>query len=157
MAGRVTSHRRDWIAAGALVGGIGLASLFLGMFPMVVIVPVLFLGWWGLAIPPVLFWVWTYRLWRGDGGIPARSLIGLALLTLLTPVWFGANWSYGLTFQGHSFLLTSLVLNVLMASLTWRLFWQARRATSTRPSVVFHVALFGWLSLCALPALGELP
>jgi hypothetical protein len=89
--------------------------------------------------------------------IPARSVVLLTLVAMLSLVFFLGSWSYGVTYQGLFHTIAVATINgafVLVAVLVVVLH---RRSPTYTLSLVFHWALFLWLAWFAFPWLGELP
>jgi len=112
----------------------------------------------GIVAPTLLFLLWNPSLFRGDGRIPKRSYIFLALLTVFTASWFVQGWNFGLHYQGPRFTQLMLVMNIAWLLGLWTLFLSAwKRTPSFGFSLTIHWLLFAWLAWCAFPYLGELP
>jgi hypothetical protein len=111
-----------------------------------------------VLMPPLLFLLWNPALLAGGGRIPKRSYALLFVLTALTVLWFVHGWTYGLQYQGAQHTRVVCVVNVIWIALLWVLAVHSLKAApSFARSLVFHGAVFAWLSWYAFPYLGELP
>jgi hypothetical protein len=138
---------------------------FLYPLPLFTALPFLFLSlhlgplpaFAAIFVPTLLFWAWSFNLFRGASVVPRRSVILFWFLAALTVVYFVASWDYGVKWQGYEHVIAVLVLNVVAIYLLWRFLVQARSAPSFRHSFLFHWTLFAWLAWFAFPLLGEMP
>ncbi|HKR96884.1 MAG TPA: hypothetical protein VJW55_16020 [Candidatus Angelobacter sp.] len=136
-------------------------------FPTITILPAFILlsaGLEGLAVevlailvPTILFFLWNPELFRGQTKFPIRSLVLLAILTVLTPIYFVGSWSLGLHYQGPKFTYGTCAANIAWLLALWAIFILARSKASFSVNLLAHFLLFTWLAWYAFPYLGELP
>jgi drug/metabolite transporter (DMT)-like permease len=131
----------------------------LGPFPGMTAIPALFLSSRALAIavPSLLFFVWNPGLFRGESKIPKRSHWLLAVVTILSVVWFTMSWEYGLQYQGARYVYGVCIANVVWIAFLGVMFAKWKGRSSFRLNLALHWLLFVWLAWYAFPYLGELP
>jgi hypothetical protein len=116
---------------------------------------------WGNAavmLPMLLFFLWSYQLFRGAGKVPRRSYVFLALLTVLSVIDFVVNWKLGMRYQGAKFMAVVCSVNIVWLACLGLGFARARnRTTSWGTSLFLHWMLFAWLAWYAFPWLDEIP
>lgn len=101
--------------------------------------------------------MWNPGLFQGNADIPRRSWILLAVLTILTAVYFVGSWRYGLEYQGKRFTYGICALNAGWLVLLWTTFmWRGNKPSFVK-NLILHWLLFTWLGWYAFPYLGELP
>jgi hypothetical protein len=136
---------------------VGASPSLLAPLPMPMYVGLMVLGPLAAVLPAAGFLAWTPQLRIGNGGVPRRSVVLLAVLAALNAWWSVAAWSYGLRYQGIGYTRM-----VLAASAGWIVVlaglcaWVSRRPSLAK-SWLFHALLFAWLGWYAFPFLGELP
>jgi hypothetical protein len=109
-------------------------------------------------VPVLLFFVWHRGLFRGEARIPLRSYALLAIVTVLSMVYFIAGWKLGLEYQGAEHTRFMCIVNVAWAAVLMFAFGRAwKKGCSFRTSLFLHWMLFAWLAWYAFPYLGELP
>jgi hypothetical protein len=131
-------------------------------FPTLTFLPALLLSSWGLQgtaviVPVLLFFVWNPGLFRGEIGIPVRSYVLMAVLTVLSLVDFVASWKLGLRYQGAPYTYTVCAVNIMWVCLLGVLLavgWKTK--SSFKCNLILHWALFAWLCWYAFPYMGEL-
>jgi hypothetical protein len=131
--------------------------------PALTILPAFFLAGshlWKAAvvIPTLLFFAWNPGLLFGDGKIPKKSCVLLAILTVLSVVWFVGGWKFGVEYQGAEYTYTVCILNVALICFLGLVFatnWGKESSFSI--NLVSHWILFAWLAWIAFPYLGEMP
>jgi hypothetical protein len=131
--------------------------------PALTILPAFFLSGFHLwkavvVIPTLLFFAWNPGLLFGDGKIPRKSRVLLAILTGLSVVWFVGGWKFGMEYQGAGYTYTVCILNVASICFLWLIFatnWGKEPSFSI--NLVSHWILFAWLAWIAFPYLGEMP
>jgi hypothetical protein len=103
------------------------------------------------------FACWCPRVWTGQAAIPRRSQVaaGLAIILSLTNVVLGR--SYGLRYQGSSYVNTVTVVRVLCCAAIGLFVVLASKQPSVHRNLWFHVIFFSWLAWYAIPYMGELP
>jgi hypothetical protein len=147
-------------AIGLLVSGV---PTILCPFPTLTILPALLLSNWNLwkaavTVPTLLFFVWHPGLFRGEAKIPGRSYALLAVVTVLSGVYFVASWKLGLKYQGIHHTSVVCIVNIAWAGFLGLAFARSwRGAPSFKFSLFLHWMLFVWLAWYAFPYLGELP
>jgi len=146
---------------GVLLMALPYPGYLLYPLPLVVAVPALLLGGpfsllAGL-IPALLFWAWSFHLFRGETKLPLRSVILFWVLVALTLLYFVISWRYGVVLQGYLHVFTVVGLNLTFIYVLWRFLNSAKREPSFRHNLFFHWALFAWLGWLAFPYLGEGP
>jgi hypothetical protein len=109
------------------------------------------------ALPvTIIFWIWSYPLFRGAARIPRRSKL-LYLCVLAATAWSMIDaWPYGVTEQGllHTWVVFSY--NALAAFAVGAAWFRSSRGESFVANLAFHAGLFTWIAWSALPWLGEL-
>jgi hypothetical protein len=111
-----------------------------------------------LAIPMLLFFVWNPGLLFGDGKIPKRTSVLLAVLTVLSVAWFVGGWKFGMEYQGAKYTYTVCILNVVSICFLGLVFvGNRRKELSFSVNLLLHWILFAWLAWYAFPFLGEMP
>lgn len=107
------------------------------------------------AVGPVLLFLWHPYLFTGEPHVPRRSVLGLAVLTGLSLVYFAWIWSGENPHHGWGHIMGVTVLNGLAVSVSWVLMLMARRREDFALTVAAHGCVAGWLAYCAFPLLGE--
>jgi len=130
--------------------------------PTLTVIPALFLStgrltWLAVLVPAGLFFLWNPGLFHGNTDIPKRSWILLAVLTVLTAVYFVGSWNCGLKYQGRRFTYSICALNAGWLVLLWTAFILRGNTPSFVRNLALHWLLFAWLGWYAFPYLGELP
>jgi hypothetical protein len=131
-------------------------------FPTLTVIPALFLStgrltWFAVLVPAGLFFLWNPGLFHGNTVIPKRSWVLLAVLTVLTAVYFVGSWNYGLEYQGRRFTYYICALNAGGLVFLWTAFMVRGNTPSFVRNLILHWLLFAWLGWYAFPYLGELP
>ena len=163
--------------AGALTFVVGLALLIPASFgllltgvpsmlcplPLLTILPAFLLSNWRLhylaiGLPVLLFFLWRPGFFRGAPQVPRRSYILLAIVTVLSIIYFISGWRLGLKYQGTGYTHAVLIVNVAWAAvLVFAFFRTWKEGASFGTSLLVHWMLFAWLAWYAFPYLGELP
>jgi hypothetical protein len=132
--------------------------------PLFVMVPFFLLGssWVGLVfalflLAPIAYWLWQPRLFKGAVTVPRRTSWLLAVLSVLSALYFAVSWHYAVLYQGRNAALWLLGANVVALLLLWWCWRSARASASFMVNALFHWFLFAWLFLLAFPWLGEAP
>jgi hypothetical protein len=131
--------------------------------PMLTTVPAFLLSTWRLqyvaiGLPVLLFFIWRPGFFRGAPQVPSRSYILLAIVMVLSIIWFISGWSFGLRYQGAGYTSAVLVVNVGWAAVLLFAFVRTwKKGASFGTSLFVHWMLFAWLTWYAFPYLGELP
>jgi hypothetical protein len=110
-----------------------------------------------LIIPILLFFVWNPRLFSGGSKAPMRTVILLAICTVLTLYWFAADWSFAFRYHSGGYVHGVLVVNAVWLIILWVIWIRGLPSSSFYGNLLWHWALFAWLSWYAFPYLGELP
>ena len=140
------------VSAALCFGATPLSPIAL-VFPLMAGVPAFLL----ILVPPIAFWLWAYQLFSGTPGVPARSFFGLLSLVIVSSIWFSVGWQWGTHYQGRTYVLAMIAVNIAAASAIWVLGWRAEPTQSFLLSLIFHVAVPLWLITVGLPYLGEYP
>ena len=131
--------------------------------PLLTTIPAFLLSTWRLhylatGLPVLLFFVWRPGFFHGESMVPKRSYVLLAILTVLSFVYFISGWRLGLQYQGVEYTRTVLIVNLgWVAALVFAFVRTCRNGASFRTSLFVHWMLFAWLAWYAFPYLGELP
>lgn len=129
--------------------------------PLVVAVPAMLLPGASTLlaglIPALLFWAWSFHLFRGATRLPVKSAFLFWVLVALTLLYFAFSWSYGVVWQGYLHVFVVVGFNLVSIYILWRFLRNAKIQTSFRHNLIFHWALFAWLGWLAFPYLGEFP
>jgi hypothetical protein len=165
------------VSAGVLTFVAGLALLIPASFglllagvptilcplPLLTVIPAFVLSTWRLhylavGFPALLFFLWHPGFIRGAPQVPKRSYALLAILIVLSIIYFISGWQFGLQYQGLRYTRTVLIVNLGWAAVLVFAFvrtWQ--KEASFRASLFVHWMLFAWLAWYAFSYLGELP
>lgn len=112
-----------------------------------VISGLVFFGW-PVAFAILYYWCVLPSV-QGTAVVQLRSVI-LALVALgLSAAWFASWWKYGVKYQGQGFVIGMAVLNCVVLGMLGGLLIFVRRTKSWRASMLFHLALFTWITLVA--------
>ena len=131
--------------------------------PTLTLVPGLLLSSWRVQkavvlIPAILFFLWTPGLiWPDRSSRPRRTIVLVALLSVVAAVDFRLGWKNGVQFQGLRYTAAVGGINAIWIALTWWAMLRAWRRPSFRTSLLSHWILLAWLAWYAFPYLGELP
>lgn len=130
--------------------------------PVVTILPAFMLAslslhWLAVFVPSLLFIAWSPQLFWGGRELPKRSAGLLLALTVLSAVYFWADWAFALGYHGRSYTVAVCCINIVWLVLLWTSLIRLWRAQSFVRSLLFHWTLFAWLAWYAFPYLGELP
>jgi ABC-type xylose transport system permease subunit len=159
------------------IAGLGLlipAALGLGLFhlgaptvfsplPALTVIPALLLSDWhhlgnaAVILPMLLFFLWNFRMFRGEGKVPRRSYVLLALLAVLAAIDFVVSWRDGLQYEGPKYTVAVCSVNIVWLAFLGLAFARTiKGTTSFAASLFLHWMLFAWLCWYAFPWLGEL-
>jgi hypothetical protein len=108
--------------------------------------------------PMLFFYFWLPGLFYGEGKIPQRSYVLLAVAIVLDVLWFILGWKFGLEYQSAQYTYTVCLVNltaVLFLAVTFFRNWEKESSFTT--NLILHWILFAWLAWYAFPYLGELP
>jgi hypothetical protein len=160
------------LAVAGLVSSVSGAPIVRPPLPLATTLPVL--GFWvavgedpnlrwvvEYAIPmlagPLFLLAWHPRLAVGADYVPRRSLVGLLLLSVLAAAHFANGWSYGMRYQGSSYVIALLCLNLAVLTASWAALCHARRRRTFSAALTTHALVVAWLVSIAFPWLGDLP
>jgi hypothetical protein len=155
--------------------GLGLlfpAAIGLGLFlrsaptvfsplPALTVIPALMLDEWhwgnaAVMLPMLFFLLWNLQLFRGEGRVPKRSYVLLAILTALSVIDFVLSWKEGLQYWGAPYTAVVCSINIAWFGFLGLAFARTRKGgTSFGASIFLHWMLFAWLGWYAFPWLGE--
>ncbi len=150
------------LGAGSAIAGLVLLNAA-GVWPTapsLVILPSVLIGprpLLAVALPVLLFWVWSAQLFRGSGSVPEHAFFGLLALSLLTAYWFVSYWTPGVRALGLVCVVAYATVNTLSLSLLWLLGAHAATKESFRINLSFHLAAAAWLVTVAFPDFGGWP
>ena len=108
------------------------------------------------ALPmALLFWLSTFTL-KHDKPKVGRAMLGIYVIScLLSVVYLGYSYSYGVQYQGYQHTVFIYVFNVMfMSGITLLLYLNARKPSITN-AILFRITWCSWLGWCAFPWLGE--
>jgi hypothetical protein len=131
--------------------------------PALTILPGLMLSQWRLEhlailIPTILFFLWNpWLMLNQRSNVPKRTVLLLAILTILAILDFVSEWNYGIQYRGAHYTLIICILNSAWLALVWWAGIRGLRKPSFQGNLLFHWLLFAWLAWYAFPYLGELP
>lgn len=108
-------------------------------------------------LPALSYLAFSNQLFRDATTIPVRGWVLVAILSLGSVAWFVAAWSYGVKYQGTSFTLSVLGLNLAAAVAVVAAGFTNRSSPKWASSFVFHTVLFAWIGWLSFPWLGEMP
>ena len=113
------------------------------------------------AIPalmgPLLLLTWHPRLLTGADAVPKRSVVALAVMSILTVAHLAFGWKYGVKYQGKEYTIAVVLLNAVAMGVAWVLLAVARTRQTFASTLVSHAFVAGWIVWIAFPWLGELP
>jgi hypothetical protein len=147
--------------------GLGLflrsAPTVVSPLPALTVIPALFLSEWhsfgnvAIVLPVLFFFFWNRQLFRGQGKVPRRSYVLLAILAVLTAIDLVVSWKDGLQYEGPQFTVVVCSVNIAWLAFLGLAFARTRKATTSFATSLFlHWMLFAWLGWYAFPWLGEL-
>jgi glucan phosphoethanolaminetransferase (alkaline phosphatase superfamily) len=90
------------------------------------------------------------------GAIPRRSIVLLAVVIAASLLFFVAGWSHGVQWQGFRHTAALAAINATFGLVPVAALLKHRSSLAPGSSLVFHGALFLWLTWFAFPWLGEL-
>jgi len=128
--------------------------LFYAMFPGLLFPGLHFV--FGCLVIPILYVVWSYRLYKNTPKIPRRSISAILILFILSLVYLIGSWSYGLGYQGITHTISMYIFNCIFWGILYYLYMTNRKKPSFITSYLFHLVSFAWLAWVAFPWLGEL-
>jgi hypothetical protein len=108
------------------------------------------------CVGPILLVAWHPKLLVGVSRVPARSVAGLAVLSLLTFLDFWVEWTQGVRYHGETYVTGVFVVNMLALCGAWALLLLARRRQVFTITLAAHTFVAAWLVWFAFPQLGEL-
>lgn len=131
-------------------------------FPALTVIPAFLLSsarvvWPAALVPVVLFFSWNPGVVHGQARVPIRSLVLLAILTVLSAVLFIGDWQFGVQYQGLRFTVAVLAINIGWLIVLWMTMVCGYRNPRFMTNLLAHWLLFAWLGWYAFPYLGELP
>jgi hypothetical protein len=133
-------------------------------FPVLTTLPAFVLSRWHLQslvvlVPSILFFLWNPGLLlnRRPPNLPKRTIVLLALLTVLTVVDYVLEWKYGIQYRGTRHTIVVYVINAMWLASLWWTVARFQRQPSFKGNLLSHWLLFAWLAYYAFPYLGELP
>ena len=105
---------------------------------------------------PIIFFVWSWPLLKGQVHIPKRTSILAIILILLSVVDLGMSWKYGVKYQGMVHTIAMYAFNAGFWFILLWLYWKNSKIDSFTTNFLFHWFLFAWVGWVAFPWLGEL-
>lgn len=160
------------VFAGVLIVGFMVLIFFVGILassagyprpwsplPITVVFPAFMTGSIILApLPLALAWaIWTAPLIGADRKVRWWSICGYAVLVALSALWYFGGWSYGLEYQGKSYVVAVSTINAISTIALTGLLILNRLRAGFPTNLAFHVLVGCWLASYAFPYLGELP
>jgi len=124
-------------------------------FPFVVLTLAGVPAWF---IPPLwgaLFVGWNPALLRGETNTPPRTVALWLATAVLSGGYFIVSWHDGVRFDGRSFTVLSLLVDLVVFGVCTALLRAARRRPSFARSLGLQLSLFVWASTYAFPYLGS--
>ncbi|MGE0882897.1 MAG: hypothetical protein AB7P14_05095 [Blastocatellales bacterium] len=103
----------------------------------------------------IWMWLWNPAAFSGNAYIPKRSFILFALGAVLSAFYLFYEWPYGLRYQGRTFTIRVVMLNVVFLLALLSLGIWAQKSPSFKKNLGFHWLLFTWMLAYAFPLLGE--
>jgi len=131
--------------------------------PQLTVIPAFLLSAWRLnylanGLPVLLFFLWRPGFFRGAPQVPGRSYVLLAIVIVLSILYFISGWQRGLEYEGAGYTRGVLIINVGWVAVVVYAFLRARKKGASFGSSLFvDWMLFAWLAWYAFPYLGELP
>ncbi len=111
-----------------------------------------------VLIPLFLFVVWSPELLINQkSNLPKRTIGLIAVLSVLTFVYFVFRWNYAVQYYGFQHTMAVCLINVIWLCALWWVALRAVRRPSYRSILLTQWLLFVWLSWYAFPYLSELP
>jgi hypothetical protein len=158
----MTVYQWKTFATGSALSILALVAFFapptvISPYPLLILIALFNVGYAVVLFPSVVFSVWSPQLFTGEANVPKRSSMLLSVLTALTPAYFVAFWEDAVKYDGLRYAVGVAVLNAAILAHLWIWLRRAKAHPSFATSLAFHALLFGWLTWCAFPNLGELP
>jgi len=111
-----------------------------------------------VLVPSILFFLWNPSLLLNQPtNLPKRTIVLLALLTVLTVVDCLLEWKYGVQYRGTRHTILVYIINATWLASLWWSVGRSQRQPSFKGNLFTHWLLFAWLAWYAFPYLGELP
>ncbi len=127
-------------------------------WPLLIVLPMFFLSFAGIVVPPIAFLLWCRQLMRGNAKIPRRTYVLFAVLAILDALYLYVAWPDGVAMQGMRYTRSICGINAgWIVALGALFFIFSKRPPSYRTSLFLHWLLFLWLACYAFPFLGEMP
>lgn len=114
-------------------------------------------GWLVLALPAVLFLMWTLPTRDWTSAIPKKSVVLARVVGALSAAWFAFGWRWAIHYQGWSYTVIVAVLSLFALVFLERLRARQAAAPSDRVWLIYHCLVFAWVFTYAFPWLGETP
>jgi hypothetical protein len=134
---------------------------FLDPMPLLLFLLLLLFQRWhtyaSLALGPVLFFLSSPTLIRGQKRMSKTSVWVMLGLTLLDLADLLASVNYGYVYQGQRDTNFVLIASLVWLGALWMLLRLAFKRNSYWMKFAFHFAFVFWLLTYAFPQLGELP
>jgi hypothetical protein len=108
------------------------------------------------ALPlAIIFWIWSYPLFRGGMRIPWRSKLLYICVVAASACTAYGDWHNGVKYNGLVHTCVMFSYNTLAALALGALWYRSRRGESFALSLAFQAGLFLWLAWSALAWLGD--
>lgn len=160
---RISFPNLVWLVLGMLMSALASAPVFiigeptlLSPFPMHVLLLLFVAGSGATLVLPVLFALQFLILYNRPNFLMIQ-LIVLAILWVLTPIYFGGSWKYGLRWMGEVHTASVFAIHFVGLSVLSGMAWAGFRRNLAAFNNLLNIFLFSFLTWGAFPILGEMP
>jgi hypothetical protein len=103
-----------------------------------------------------LFCIWCGPLFYGEPTGAWRTRAAAAMVTLLSLLWFHAEWEFGLKYETFPFTRATAIGSLVFSVVIGAILASAHRRRSFIWSLAANFLIFAWLATYAFPYLGEM-
>ncbi len=136
-------------------------SLFMVLIPWsdLFVIP-LFMGIPFLLIAflvPVMFWMWSWFLFRGRATVPLRTVVALPIVAVLSFVHHVTGWHDAMSCLGLGLTVSYTTLNLLIIIAFIISLVRGRHELSFSRNLLLHTSLFGWMIIYCFVNMNDWP
>jgi len=88
--------------------------------------------------------------------VPKTLTFILAIFSILSLLSIITSWNYGIEYQGKAHTVGILLINILIISLMWTLWFFIRKNCNFKKLLILSVVFYSWIFWSAFPWLGEM-